>query len=62
MKKKIAILDQQVLLEIIIKIIKKDKKNLKLNYLQQIKIIKKLLKQVKIFNVKNIIITDKKSF
>ena len=38
------------------------KKILKLNYSQQIKIIKKLIKQVKLFNVKNIIITDYNSF
>ena len=38
------------------------KKILKLNYLQQIKIIRKLIKQAKFFNVKNIVITDYNSF
>ena len=46
----------------LINIIKKDKKNFKIELLTVNRNYKKLLKLVKYFNVKNIIITDKKSF
>ena len=46
----------------LINIIKKDKKNFKIELLTTNKNYKKLIKQAKFFNTKNIIITDKKSF
>ena len=46
----------------LLKIIKKDKKNFKIKLLTANKDYKKLIKQVKFFNVKNIIITDNNSF
>ena len=46
----------------LINIIKKDKKNLKIELLTANKNYKKILKQAKSFNVKNIVIIDKQSF
>ena len=46
----------------LIEIIKKDKKNFKIELLTANTNYKKLIKQTKFFNVKNIIITDKKNF
>ena len=46
----------------LLKIIKKDKKNFKIELLTANKNYKKLIKQAKFFNVKNIIITDNNSF
>jgi len=46
----------------LIKIIKNDKNNFKIILLTANKNYKELIKQTKIFNVKNIIVTDKKSF
>ena len=43
-------------------IIKKDKRKFKIDLLTANKNYKKLIKQIKFFNVKNVIITDKKSF
>ena len=45
-----------------LKLLKKDKKNFEINLLTANKNYKKLLKQAKNLNVKNIIITDKKSY
>ena len=46
----------------LINIIKKDKRKFKIELLTANKNYKKLIKQIKFFNVKNVIITDKKSF
>ena len=46
----------------LINIIKKDKRKFKIELLTANKNYKKLIKQLKFFNVKNVIITDKKSF
>ena len=46
----------------LINIIKKDKIKFKIELLTANKNYKKLIKQIKFFNVKNVIITDKKSF
>ena len=46
----------------LLKIIKNDKKNFKIELLTANKTYKKLLKQAKLFNVKNIILTDHNSF
>ena len=46
----------------LLNIIKKDKKNFKIELLTANKNYRKLIKQAKFFNVKNIIITDNKSF
>tara|TARA_B110000305_G_C19459713_1_gene653360 strand:- start:2884 stop:4047 length:1164 start_codon:yes stop_codon:yes gene_type:complete len=46
----------------LINIIKKDKKNFKIELLSANKNYKELIKQIKIFKTKNVIITDKKSF
>ena len=46
----------------LLKIIKDDQKNFKIELLTANKNYKKLIKQVKLFNVKNIIITDYNSF
>ena len=46
----------------LLKIIKKDKKNFKIDLLTANKNYKKIIKQAKLFNVKNIIISDKNSF
>ena len=61
--KKIAILGSTGSIgSTLINIIKKDKKNFKIELLTANKNYKKLIKYVNFFNVKNIIITDKKSF
>ena len=63
MKKKIAILGSTGSIgKTLINIIKKDKKNFEIVYLTANKKLKKLLKQAKLFKVKNLIITDKKKF
>jgi 1-deoxy-D-xylulose-5-phosphate reductoisomerase len=63
MKKKIAILGSTGSIgKTLIKIIKKDKKNFEIILLTADKNYKGLLKQAKIFNVKNLIITDEKSY
>ena len=46
----------------LIKIIKKDKKNFKIELITANKNYKKLINQVKFFNIKNVIITDQSSF
>ena len=46
----------------LLNIIKKDKKNFKIELLTANKNYKKLIKQIKFFNVKNVIITDNNSF
>jgi 1-deoxy-D-xylulose-5-phosphate reductoisomerase len=63
MKKKIAILGSTGSIgKTLIEIIKKDKKNFKIELLTANQNYKEALNQAKIFNVKNIIITDKKSY
>ena len=63
MKKKIVILGSTGSIgKSTIEIIKKDKKNFEVVLLTSHKNIKELDKQRKIFNVKNLIVTDKKSF
>tara|TARA_Y100000591_G_scaffold332792_1_gene371600 strand:+ start:132 stop:1301 length:1170 start_codon:yes stop_codon:yes gene_type:complete len=63
MKKKIAILGSTGSIgKTLINIIKQDKKNFEVILLAANKNYKELFKQAKIFNVKNIIINDKKSF
>lgn len=63
MKKKIAILGSTGSIgKSLINIIKNDKKNFDIVLLTAEKNYKSLLKQAKIFNVKNLIISDKKSF
>jgi 1-deoxy-D-xylulose-5-phosphate reductoisomerase len=63
MKKKIAILGSTGSIgNTLINILRKDKKNIEIILLTAHKNNKKLLNQVKSFNVKNIIITDKKTF
>ena len=63
MKKKIAILGSTGSIgKTLIQIIKKDKKNFKIELLSANQNYKEVLNQAKIFNVKNIIITDKKSY
>ena len=63
MKKKIAILGSTGSIgKSLLKIIKKDKNNFEIKLLSEKNNYKDLLKQAKIFNVKNLIITDKKSF
>jgi len=46
----------------LLKIIKDDQKNFKIELLTVNKSYKKLIKQVKLFNVKNVIVTDYNSF
>ena len=46
----------------LLKIVKNDQKNFKIELLTANKNYKKIIKQVKLFNVKNIIITDYNSF
>ena len=46
----------------LLKIIKDDKKNFKIELLTANKNYKKLIKQAKFFNVKNIVLTDHNSF
>ena len=63
MKKKIAILGSTGSIgKTLIEIIKKDKKNFNIILLTADKNYKEILKQAKIFNVKNLIITNQKSF
>ena len=63
MKKKIAILGSTGSIgKTLIEIIKKDKKNFKIELLTANTNYQEILNQAKIFNVKNIIITDKKSY
>ena len=63
MKKKIAILGSTGSIgKTLIEIIKKDKKKFDIILLTADKDYKKLIKQAKIFNVKNLIITNKKSY
>ncbi|MDC0480868.1 1-deoxy-D-xylulose-5-phosphate reductoisomerase [Candidatus Pelagibacter sp.] len=63
MKKKIAILGSTGSIgKTLINIIKKDKKNFDIILLTADKNYNELLKQAKIFNVKNLILTNKKSF
>jgi len=63
MKKKIVILGSTGSIgKSLLKIIKKDKQNFEIKLLSAKSNYKELLKQAKLFNVKNIIITDKKSF
>tara|TARA_Y100000389_G_scaffold196088_1_gene228438 strand:- start:70 stop:1236 length:1167 start_codon:yes stop_codon:yes gene_type:complete len=63
MKKKIAILGSTGSIgKTLVEIIKKDKKNFDVKLLTAHKNYKKLLKQAKLLNVKNLIITDKKIF
>ena len=63
MKKKIVILGSTGSIgKSLLKIIKKDKKNFEIKLLSAKSNYRELLKQAKLFNVKNIIITDKKSF
>ena len=63
MKKKIAILGSTGSIgKSLIKIILKDKKNFQILLLSANKNYRELFKQAKEFNVKNLILTDKKSF
>ena len=63
MKKKIAILGSTGSIgKSLINIVKKNKKNFKIELLTTNKNYKELIKQIKIFKTKNVIITDKKSF
>ncbi len=63
MKNKIAILGSTGSIgKSLLKIINKDKNNFELTFLTARKNYKELLKQAKIFNVKNVILTDKKYF
>ena len=63
MKKKISILGSTGSIgESTLKIIKRDKKNFEINLLSTNKNVKKIFKQAKEFKVKNIIITDSRSF
>ena len=63
MKKKIVILGSTGSIgKTLINILAKDKKNIEIILLTANKNIKELLKQVKIFNVKNLIVTDQKVF
>ena len=63
MKKRVAILGSTGSIgKCIINIIKKDKKNFEILFLAANNNYKELLKQAKIFNVKNILIADKKVF
>ena len=63
MIKKIAILGSTGSIgKTLLKIVKKDKKNFKVELLAAKKNYKKILEQAKIYNVKNIIITDIKFY
>ena len=63
MKKKIAILGSTGSIgKTLIEIIKKDKKNFDIILLSADKNYKEILKQAKVFNVKNLILTNEKSF
>ena len=62
MKKKIAILGSTGSIgKSLLKIIKKDKKNINIMLLTTNKNYSELIKQAKLYNVKNLIVTDKKS-
>ena len=63
MKKKIAILGSTGSIgKTLIEIIRKDKKNFEIVLLSADENYKELLKQAKLFNVKNLIITNKSSY
>ena len=63
MKKKIAILGSTGSIgKSLIKILIKDKKKINIQLLSANKNYKELFKQAKFFNVKNLIITDKKTY
>ena len=63
MKKKISILGSTGSIgKTLIEILKKDKKHFSIELLSTNQNYKELLKQVKFFNVKNIIVTNNKSF
>ena len=63
MKKKIAILGSTGSIgKSLLKIIKKDKENFQIKLLSANKNYKELFKQAKLFKVKNVILTDKKTF
>ncbi len=63
MIKKIAILGSTGSIgKSLLKIVSRDKKNFQILFLSANKNYKEILKQAKIFNVKNIIITNKKYF
>jgi len=63
MKKQIAILGSTGSIgKTLINILKKDKKNIELKLITTNKNIKELIKQINIFNVKNVIVKDYKSF
>ena len=63
MKKKIAILGSTGSIgKTLIKILKKNKKNFEISLLTADKNIDELFKQVKVFNVKNIIITNREKY
>jgi len=63
MKKKIAILGSTGSIgKTLVEIIKNDKKNFDIKLLAAEKNYKEIYKQAKILNVKNLIITNKKSF
>ena len=63
MKKKIAILGSTGSIgKLLLNVIKKDKKNINILLLTTNKNYSELIKQAKLYNVKNLIVTDKKSF
>ena len=63
MIKKIAILGSTGSIgKTLLKVLEKDKKNIKIYFLTANKNYKELIKQAKKFNVKNLIIKDKKSY
>ena len=63
MKKKVAILGSTGSIgKNLINIIKKDKQNIEISLLSAKKNIKELIKQVKIFKVKNIVVTNYEKF
>jgi 1-deoxy-D-xylulose-5-phosphate reductoisomerase len=63
MKKKIVILGSTGFIgKNVIDILQKDKKNIEIKLLTSNKNLKELIKQIKIFNVKNVIIFDKEKF
>ena len=63
MRKKIAILGSTGSIgKTLLKVLEKDKKNIKIYFLTANKNYKELIKQAKKFNVKNLIVKDKKSY
>ena len=63
MKKSIAILGSTGSIgKSLLEILSNDKKNFQISLLSANKNYKKLIKQAKLFNVKNLVITDKKIF